>query len=129
MADFYFSTCLIGAGARNAYLPVVLPGRLPHSGRGRAVLVAERDHVPVRHGRGGTTLREPVPRPRGWRGGRSCPVPGRGGGVRIAVGALADHAGSRVIRVRGPPPDMNSAPAMSPAIPPVSMSGAAPRSQ
>jgi len=58
-------------------------------------------------------------------------LPGTGAGVavRIAVGALADHAGSRVIRVRGPPPDMNSAPAMSPAIPPVSMSGAAPRSQ
>jgi len=54
---------LIGAGARNAYLPVVLPGRLPHSGRGRAALVTERDHVPVRHGRTGTTLREPVPGP------------------------------------------------------------------
>ena len=59
----YFSTRLIRAGAWNAYLPVLLPGRLTHSGRRRAVLVTERDHMPVRHGRTGTTLREPVPGP------------------------------------------------------------------
>src|SRR5689334_5882047 len=71
------STCLIRAGAWNAHLPALLPGRLPHLGRGRAALVTERDHVPVRHGRTGTTLREPVPGP-GRRGGRSCPVSTRG---------------------------------------------------
>jgi len=79
MADFYFLTCLIGAGARNAYLPVVLPGRLPHSGRGRAALVTERDHAPVRHGRTGTTLREPVPGPGG--GAENVPARYRGGGL------------------------------------------------
>ena len=54
---------------------------------GRAALVTERDHVPVRHGRTGTTLREPVPGPGvarrtflpgtgagGWcEDGRHCP--------------------------------------------------------
>ena len=97
----YFSTCLIRAGAWNAYLPVLLPGRLPHLGRGRAALVTERDHVPVRHGRTGTTLREPVPGP-GVARRTFLPGIDAGVGVRIAVIALADHAGSRVIRVWGP---------------------------
>lgn len=58
---FSFSTRLICASAWNAYLPVLSPGRLPQLGRGRAALVTERDHVPVRHGRTGGALREPVP--------------------------------------------------------------------
>jgi len=58
----YFSTRLIRAGAWNAYLPVLWPGRLPQLGRGRAALVTERDHVSVRHGRRGGALRETVPR-------------------------------------------------------------------
>lgn len=49
------------APPRPAYLPVLLPGRLPQLGRGRAALVTERDRVPVRHGRTGDALREPVP--------------------------------------------------------------------
>ena len=52
---------LIRAGAWNAYLPVLWPGRLPQLGRGRAALVTERDHVPVRHGHRGGALRETVP--------------------------------------------------------------------
>jgi hypothetical protein len=58
----YFSMRLIRAGAWNAYLLVLLPGRLPQLGRGRAALVTERDQVPVRHGCRGGALGEPVPR-------------------------------------------------------------------
>src|SRR5438034_8375070 len=61
LPNLYFSTRLIRAGAWNAYLPVLWPGRLPQLGRGRAALVTERDHVPVRHGRRGGALRETVP--------------------------------------------------------------------
>jgi hypothetical protein len=57
----YFSMRLIRAGAWNAYLPVLLPGPLPHLGRGHAALVNGRDQVPVRHGRRGGAFSEPVP--------------------------------------------------------------------
>jgi hypothetical protein len=50
------------SGAWNAYRPVLLPGRLPYLGRGRTVLVTERDQASVRHGRRGGALSEPFPR-------------------------------------------------------------------
>jgi hypothetical protein len=74
----YFSTRLIRAGAWNAYLPVLLPGRL-RTGRGRAALAAERDRVPLRQGRRGGALSEPVP-PGPWGSAETVlPVTGAGG--------------------------------------------------
>ena len=92
---------LIRAGAWNAYLPVLLPGRLAF-GRGRAALVTERDQVSVRMAAEAARLANRFPRTLG----SAQNVPARyrceGLAVRIAVGAPADHAGSRVIRVWGP---------------------------
>jgi hypothetical protein len=68
-------------------------------GRGRAVRVAERNQVPVRYGPEVARLADRFPRALGQRGDRSCSVSARGRAVRIAVIALADHAGSRVIRM------------------------------
>jgi hypothetical protein len=67
-----------------------------------AASVTERDQVPVRHGRTGGALREQVP-PDPWGSAGIVPARYRRGGlaVRIAVIALADQAGSRVIRVWG----------------------------
>ena len=80
------------------------------------MLVTERDHVPVWRGRRGGALSEPVPGP--WGGAENVPARYRRGGlaVRIAVIALADYAGSRVVRVWGSATEYDSAPAMRPAI-------------
>ena len=73
----------------------------PHLRRGRVVLVTERDQVPVRHGRRGGALSEPVPRTPGDARRPFLLGIGAGLAVRIAVIALADHAGSRVIGMWG----------------------------
>jgi hypothetical protein len=70
-----------------------------HIGRGRAVQVAERNQVPVRYGPEVARLADRFPGP--WGSEETVPARYRRGGraVRIAVTALADHAGSRVIRM------------------------------
>jgi hypothetical protein len=77
----------IRAGALNAYLPVRWPGRLLQVGRGRAALVAERDHVacpawPCRRRATRTSS------PRRWGSAENVPARYRRSGglaVRIAV--------------------------------------------
>jgi hypothetical protein len=68
-------------------------------GRGRTALVAERDQVPVGMAAEAARLANRFPRDPG--AGRRPFLLGIDAGlaVRIAVIALADHAGSRVIRM------------------------------
>ena len=109
------------AGAWNAYLPVLWPGRLPQLGRGRAALVTERDHV--LSGMAAEAARYAKRFPGPWGSAETVPARYRRGGlaVRIAVIAPADHAGSRVVGVWGSATEYYSARAMSPAIPSVYM--------
>jgi hypothetical protein len=63
--------------------------------------MTERDHVPVRRSRTGTTLRESVPPALGSAENVHARYRRGGLAVRIAVTARADHAGSHVMRVWG----------------------------